>query len=107
MSRAEETGADTAKRLLSRPLTPKRLLKLRRLLCDDPWKRPGQIDPERVEHLLDAIEKHPDGGEETRDYVHNFIVNAPERTLPALPDDIAEKVAAFQKKQAERKAGQR
>lgn len=107
MTKIDERAADIANRLLSRDLTAKRLLKVRRLLCDDPWKRPGVINPDLVAALLVAIEQHPKGGADTRDYVHNGIVNMPTRTLPPLPPDIAEKVEAFQKARAAKQAASR
>jgi hypothetical protein len=97
-------AADLAKRLLSRDVSPERLLKLRRHLARDPWSRPPVIDSVKVTALLDAIVQHPNGGDEARAFVHHSLVNQPPRELPPLPADIAEKVTAFQKKQAERKA---
>jgi len=100
-------AADIATRLLNRELTPERFLKLRRHLARDPWASQQVIASAKMTQLLDAIEHHPNGGADARAFVHNAIVNQPVRELPPLPGDIAEKVAAFQKKQAERKVGER
>ena len=97
-------AADLANRLMNRDVTPERLLKLRRHLARDPWSRPPVIDSAKVTALLDAIVQHPSGGDDARAFVHHSLVNQPPRELPPEPPDILEKVAAFQKKQAERKA---
>ena len=90
-----------AEALLHRDLTPARLLKLRRHLADDPWRN-GRISETKVAALLDAIEKHPSGGENTRAFVHEAIVNQPARALPPLPPDIAQKIEAFEQERARR-----
>lgn len=92
--------AELAASLLNRELTPERLLKLRRHLARDPWARPQVIDSRKVTALLDAVEQHPNGGANARAFVHDAIVNQPARTIPELPPDIAEKVAAFQRERA-------
>lgn len=89
--------------LLSRDMTDRRLLKLRRHLAEDPWRRPQVIDSQKVTALLEAVERHPSGGENARAFVHNAIVNQPVRTIPELPADIALKVEAFQRERALRK----
>ena len=96
------TADELAASLLSREMTSERLLKLRRHLARDPWARPQVIDPQKVTALLEAIEAHPKGGANARAFVHEAIVNQPARTLPPLPDDIADKVAAFQRERAAR-----
>lgn len=88
--------------LLHRPLTDARVLKLRRHLTRHPWTHGTQPDAELTIQLLDAIEAHEAGGVEARAFVHNALVNAPARTLPPLPKDIAEKLEEFKAKQAAR-----
>jgi len=96
-------ATDLAERLLNRDPSPERLLKLRRHLARDPWVNPQVIDSVKVSKFLDAIEKHPKGGPDARGFVHEALVNQPQRTIPELPSDIAEKVEAFQKRRAEAK----
>jgi hypothetical protein len=93
-----------ASRLLHRDLTNERLLKLRRHLVTDPWAHPQVIDSTKVTALLDAISAHPNGGDDVRAFVHHALVNQPAREIPPLPTDIAEKVAAFQKRRDAEKA---
>ena len=101
------TGQALAATLLAKPITDERLLKLRRHLARDPWGTPQVIDAAKVSALLDAIEQHPDGGENTRAYVHHAIVNQPARTIPPLPPDIAAKLEAFQQERARRTVSKR
>ncbi len=101
------TAKELARRVMNKPLTDARLLKLRRHLARDPWASSQVIDPAKVTGLLDAIEQHPDGGENARAYVHQAIVNAPTREIPPLPADIAEKVKRFQDERAHRAASKR
>ena len=96
------SAAELAASLLSRDMTDERLLKLRRHLARDPWATPQVIDARKVTALLDAIERHPNGGANARAFVHDAIVNQPTRTIPPLPADIAEKVEAFQRERAKR-----
>jgi hypothetical protein len=100
-------ATDLATRLLSRELTPERLLKLRRHLARDPWVNPPVVESAKVSALLDAIEQHPNGGANTRAFVHDALVNQPTRTIPPLPADIAKKVEAFQRERATRQAARR
>lgn len=97
-------ATDLASRLLHRDLTPDRLLKLRRHLARDPWVTHSVVESAKMTQLLDAIEKHPEGGPNARAFVHNALVNQPQREVPPLPPDIAEKVDAFQKARAAKKA---
>jgi hypothetical protein len=101
------SASDLATALLNKPLTEARLLKLRRHLARDPWASQQIIDSAKVSALLDALDQHPAGGENTRAFVHDAIVNQPQRTLPALPDDIAKKLEAYQQERERRAEGQR
>ena len=89
--------------LLGKDVTEARVLKLRRHLAPDPWRNPRHLDQAKITEMLDAIEAHPKGGELTRAFVHNALVNARPREVPELPTDIAEKVKAFKERQAESK----
>lgn len=100
-------ATELADALLHRPLTEARVSKLRRHLAPHPWTRPSDISAESMTKLLDAIEAHELGGVGARAFVHNALVNAPRRTLPPLPKDIAEKLEAFQVDRAKRQAASR
>jgi len=95
---------DLSARLLHRELTPDRLLKLRRHLARDPWVMHSVADASKMTKLLEAIEKHELGGANTRAFVHQALVNHPQREVPPLPKDITEKVEAFKAARAAKQA---
>lgn len=76
---------ELAERLLRRPVTETRVLKLRRHLRD-------------VDHtadVLQAIQEHTQGGDDVRAFVHQTLVSARPQVIPPLPPDIQAKVDAF------------
>ena len=81
---------ELAERLLRRPVTETRVLKLRRHLRSS----------EQTDEVLQAIQDHRSGGEDVRAFVHQTLTSARPQVIPPLPPDIQAKVDAFKAQRA-------